>query len=188
MYTRTGLVLGAVAAILVSGCAPRNVDFAQIQRPDRAAELEALDVFVGSWVWEAEVVNAEGEGKDWKGTAEWRWTLDDRCLHGVLSAKSTQAAFDAAGDWTWHPQRKRYEWSMYNNWGYPQHGTAKYDAETKTWTMKYKSVGLDGTTSHGLYEMKVVGDDLLEWRNEEWADPMYWFKKIEMKGVYKRGR
>ncbi len=54
--------------------------------------------------------------------------------------------------------------------------------------MKYKSIGLDGTTSYGSYSMKVADNDTLEWRLQEWADMMHLFKKLEMTGTYKRVR
>jgi len=180
------LLVVPLVGVLVAGCAAPKVDFAKIERPQRTAELDAYDVFVGSWTWEAEMLNAEDAHKKWTGTASWRWTLDKRCLHGMMSSESGDIKFDAAGIWSWHPKGKKYIWWMFNNWGYPQQGTAKYDKAAKTWTMPYQSVGLDGTTSYGLYTMKVVDNDTLEWCLTECADMARWFKKIEMKGTYKR--
>jgi hypothetical protein len=174
------------AVVFAAGCSAPTIDFADIQRPDRPAELDHFNVFVGSWVWEAELMNAEGEARNWSGTAEWGWILDDRCLHGLLSAKSTEAQYDSAGVWTFHPKKKRYEWTMYNNWGYPQHGKAKYDTDTKTWMMTYSSTGLDGRKSYGRHKLQIVSDDEVKWCNEEWADPLHMFKKFDMQGVFKR--
>jgi hypothetical protein len=175
-----------ITAALLGGCAAPTVDFTTVEQPARAEELAAYDVFVGRWTWHAEVLNAEGEDKNWTGTAEWKWTLDDRTLHGLISARSTNASFDAAGVWSWHPKAKKYIWWMFNNWGYPQEGTATYDKESRTWIMKYTSVGLDGTASHGYYKMTVADSDTLEWSVVEWADPLHMFKKLEMKGTYTR--
>jgi hypothetical protein len=183
---RKVLALGAVVSMMLAGCAAPTIDFTTIQQPDRAAELDAYNVFLGEWDWTAEVVNAEGEDKHWTGTAEWRWTLDDRTLHGLISAKSTNAKFDAAGVWSWHPHSKKYIWWMFNNWGYPQQGTAHYHEDTQTWTMDYKSVGLDGTPSFGRYVMKVVDNNTLDWTMVEWADLFHMVTKLEMKGTYKR--
>jgi hypothetical protein len=162
------------------------VDFSKIERPERAGELDAYDVFVGKWTWEAELANAEGADKKWTGRAEWRWALDNRCLHGVMAAKSANAEFEAAGIWSWHPKSKKYIWWMFNNWGYPQEGTARYDKDKRTWAMSYKSVGLDGTASFGEYTMSVVDDNTLDWSVVEWADAMHMAKKMEMTGTYKR--
>jgi hypothetical protein len=52
--------------------------------------------------------------------------------------------------------------------------------------MTFKSVGLDGTTSFGRYQMTVVNNDTLDWHLDEWADGMHLVKKMEMKGSYKR--
>ena len=184
------ILLIPVLAVALTGCTARNVDFSQIKQPARAPELDAYNAFVGDWNWTAEVVNAEGASKHWKGTASWQWTLDNRCLHGTMSSKTADAQFDTAGIWSWHPTRKKYIWWMFNNWGFPQAGTAKYCDNCPgckgCWKMKYRSVGLDGTPSYGLYTMKVVDKDTLEWTMNEWVDAMHTIKKIEMVGTYKR--
>ncbi len=185
---KLAVVLVPVTAWLASGCAEPTVDFSKIERPARAAELEAYDVFVGEWMWRAEMTNAEEADKKWVGTAKWEWTLDKRCLCGTISAESTNAKFNAEGVWSWHPKSKKYIWWMFNNWGYPQQGTARYDADAKRWCMNYTSVGLDGTTSYGLYRMKVIDDNKLEWTMQEWVDMMHLFPKMEMEGTYKRLR
>jgi len=184
--TTIGTVLLGMAALLMQGCAAPNVNFAEIQRPARAPELDAYNDFVGSWNWEAEMVTAEGPGDKWTGSAEWKWTLDDMTLHGLLSARTEDAEFDAAGVWSWHPKKRKYIWWMFNNWGYPQEGTAKYDAANKHWTMDYKAVGLDGTNSYGRYEMTVLDQNTLDWRVTEWADVLHMIKKMEMTGAYTR--
>ena len=189
MNTMRKLVVLAVpaAALLAAGCGAPKVDFSTIERPPRAAELDAYNVFVGTWNWEAQMLNAEGPDKKWSGKAEWKWMLDKRCLHGTMSAKSDKAEFEAAGIWSWHPNTKKYIWTMFNNWGYPQHGTATYDADAKCWTMTYESVGLDGTMSYGQYQMTVVDKNTLEWYMDVWVDMTRVFKKnIEMTGKYKR--
>ena len=176
----------AGVVVLMAGCAAPTVDFSQIERPSRPAELDHYNVFEGNWIWEAEVVNAEGQDKNWSGEATWRWTMDNHWLHGQMSATSTNAEFKVGGIWGWHPKKKQYVWWMFNNWGYPQEGTATYCTESKTWTMKYVSVGLDGTTSYGCYHMKAVDDNTLEWDMVEWADVLHLVKKLEMTGTYKR--
>ena len=183
---RTAACLVPMVALFLQGCAVSKVDFSEIPRPPRAPELDAYNVFLCSWNWEANIVTPDGPGDKWTGTADWHWTLDTRTPSGNLSAKSEHAEFNAAGVWSWHPKSKKYSWWMFNNWGYPQQGTARYDATRKHWKMDYKSVGLDGTTSHGCYEMVVVDDNTLDWRAREWAGPLHLVKKMEMKGVYRR--
>ena len=75
---RIGLTAAVVAAWLVSGCAASKVDFANIKQPARPAELDAYDVFVGSWTWYADMLNAEGPDKKWTWTAEWMSRLPRR--------------------------------------------------------------------------------------------------------------
>ena len=184
--TLRGFVLPTVCFLAVLGCRARNVDFAEIQRPPRSAELDAYNVFVGTWDWQAEMLNAEGPDRNWTGTAEWKWALDNRCLEGKLRSTNQRATFEANGVWTWHPLRKRYQWWMFNDWGYPQQGNALYDAETRTWRMPYRSVGLDGTRSFGEYSITAVDNDTLEWCAEEWVGPLHTIKKFKMVGTYKR--
>lgn len=182
--TRRVIVGGAV--LCAAGCAAPDVDFSTITRPQRASELDAYNVFVGEWDWQAEVVNADGPGKNWKGTAKWEWTLDKRCLRGVMKSQSDAAGFQAEGVWSWHPKKRKYIWWMFNDWGYPQQGTAKYNEGCDCWTMDYQSVGLDGTTSYGCYCVCVKDNDTLKWKMAEWADPLRLFPKIEMTGTYTR--
>ena len=183
---RTASVSSLVMVLLVGACGAPKVDFSAIKRPTRAVELDAYNPFVGSWTWEAKLLNAEGTDTDWSGTAVWKWSLDKRCLVGDISSKSERAEFNATGIWSWHPTQKKYIWWMFNNWGFPQQGTAKYDEATKTWTMPYTSVGLDGTTSYGCFRMQAVDNDTLDWCMVEWADALHLVKKLEMKGAYKR--
>lgn len=175
-----------ISMMLGSGCSVKNVDFTNIKQPARAIELNAYDVFVGSWDWEAKMLNATDGNKVWTGTARWLWTLDNRVLEGRMESQSGDLAFQATGTWSWHPKDKEYIWWMINNWGYPHTGTARYEKVSQEWTMNYKSVGLDGTTSYGRYIMNVVDTDTLAWKMEEWVDPFHLMKKTEMVGTYKR--
>ncbi len=182
-----GIQVGAWAAVaMIAGCAAPKVDFSNIKPPPRAAELDAYEVFVGNWNWEAEMLNAADADKKWTGKAEWKWTLDKRGLRGTFQSQNARTKFEAEGIWSWHPTEKRYIWGMFNNWGYPQRGTATYDTVKKCWSMDYKSVGLDGTTSYGKYCMCVVDANTLDWCMNEWADGLHTVKKVEMKGKYTR--
>ncbi len=179
-----------VLGLCLPGCAAPKVDFSIIKRPPRAPQLDAYEVFVGKWDWTAEMLNTNDANKDWSGTAEWMWTLDKRALHGRMSARSKDAEFETAGIWSWHPKKKQYIWWLFNNWGYPQQGTAKHCPACPKcpgcWCMNYKSVGLDGTPSYGRYCLQFTDNDTIDWKMVEWADMLHIVKKIEMKGTYKR--
>jgi len=183
---RFAAVFSIGCLIAFTGCTARNVDFSKIQRPQRSAELDAYDVFVGDWNWTAKVLNAKEGDSNWTGAAHWDWTLDKRALEGTLSAKSASAQFEARGLWSWHPKRHRYIWTMFNDWGYPQHGYARYEEAKRRWVMNYKSVGLDGTRSTGRYIMTAVDNNTLEWSLDEWAGPLHLIKKLRMEGTYTR--
>ncbi len=183
--TRRGAAWLVLSLAGVIGCGERTVDLSKIHRPPRSNEMSAFDVFVGSWIWQAEMTNADAAHKSWTGTANWQWTLDQQCLHGQLSARSGDVAFDTAGVWTWDAKAGKYIWWMFNNWGYPQQGTAKYDAVNRSWTLNYSGTGLDGTASTGQYRIKVVDNNTLDWEMTEWTT-LRLAKKMEMKGTYTR--
>jgi len=172
--------------LTMMGCTPRQVTLNMLCRPVRAPQLDALNVFVGNWTWQAEILHAEPAVKNWSGTASWGWALDNRCLKGEISSQSGNTRFNSSGIWSWDQRARRFAWSMYNDWGHPQQGTATYDEDTKKWVMSYRSIGLDGTKSQGRYIMRVVNNDTLEWEMVEWADRLHFFKKMEMKGTYNR--
>lgn len=173
-------------ALSLSGCTPRQVNLDMLRRPPRAAQLDALSVFVGSWTWQAEIVHAAPVVKNWSGTASWAWALDNRCLKGEIASQCGDTKFSSSGIWSWDQRARRFAWSMYNDWGHPQQGTATYDEGSRQWVMSYRSVGLDGTPSHGRYVMTVINDDTLGWEMVEWADRLHFIKKMEMKGTYNR--
>jgi len=181
-----GVLLGG--CIVSSGCTVHRIDFSSIRQPDLSGQMKAFDVFVGSWTWEADLKNAAKADRHWQGTAHWDWDLDGRVLRGTIESKSANAEFKSSGVWSWHPTRKRYVWWMFNNWGFPQSGTARVSEDGHTWTMNYRSVGLDGTASFGRYRMDVVDHDTLNWSVVEWADVLHLIKKMEMCGTYKRVR
>ena len=180
------LLAGPILVLVTSGCASSKMQVAGLARPPRSEKLDAYQVFVGSWDWQADTVGPEGAQDHWTGTAKWEWTLDNRCLIGTMTAKSSDASFESTGIWSWHPTRKRYIWWMFNNWGYPQEGSARYEESTRRWIMSYTSVGLDGTTSYGRHVITVEDENTLKWHMKEWADILHLIPKVEMTGTYKR--
>ena len=183
---RTIVTLCIVSALALTGCMSPKAGFAEIQKPATPTQMSDFKDFIGSWTWEAQLSTGEGEPEEWTGSATWDWVLGGTYLHGELTSTGPHQSFASSGYWGWHPTRRTYVWWMLNDWGYPQEGTAAYNAAEKQWTMNYHGVGLDGTTSHGRYTMKVVDQDTLEWTMTEWADLCRLFKKIEMTGTYKR--
>ncbi len=184
--TRLGAGVVALAAAMSAGCMVKNIDLSRIAQPERAAALDAYDVFVGEWSWEAAVQNTDGPGKYWQGQAKWQWTLGKRCLTGTLSAKSDVATYNATGLWSWNPKTRAYEWSVFNDWGYTQHGSAKYDDAKRCWRMPFRGTGLDGTTSYGEHRMTVIDNDHLEWAFEEWTGPLHLIQKTKITATYTR--
>ena len=134
----------AVVLLSVAGCMKPQEKLATLQRPERSAEMDALETFVGAWDVEAEMLGVEGADRMWKGMAEWRYTLDGRALAGNMSLRNPKAPFQTQGLWSYNPAKKTYVWSIFNDWGYPQQGKAKYKVDKQTWVMDYVGSGLDG--------------------------------------------
>ena len=173
--------------LFLAGCGPANVNFSQMEKPAPSPELRNFEPFVGDWTWEAQRIPAEGDPMKWSGTAHWEWALGGTYLKGEMTSSGEGQSFSSEGYWGWHPKRKTYVWWLLNDWGYPQEGTATFDADEKLWTMDFQGVGLDGTTCYGTYTVHVLDENTLEWTLDEWADPTrFAIKKLQMTGAYRR--
>ena len=185
--TITGVALLVSLTVSQFGCHANSARIA-LQRPAQPAEMNAFAPFVGSWTWTAKETTSGDAARTWSGTTKWEWALDNRCLHGQLTARAGDLSYDSTGMWTWNVSKRQYQFWMFNNWGYPREGVAHYNAADKSWTMPYRCTGLDGTNSHGRYTIKFIDDNTFDWTMTEWADALHMVKKIELAGQYKRSK
>ena len=123
--TRWQMIAAGLAGLAFApwcGCATMEpggeaTDLGSLVRPERAAEMDAFDVFVGAWDFKAEMMEVEGPNRMWTGLAEWKYSLDGRCLIGAMSLSNPQTQYQSEGHWTWNPGKQRYEFAIYNDWG-----------------------------------------------------------------------
>lgn len=156
-----------ILSLTLAGCSVTPMNVAALEQPGRAGQLNKYDMLVGSWTWEGEVIDAADTNRHWKGTADWHWTLEEQCLHSSLTATSDTISMKSYGAWTWHPAKEKYVWYTLNNWGYPEHGAASYDAATKTWTLTYNGIALDGRAVHGSHTYTLTDRETMTWTWKE---------------------
>lgn len=181
------VVLAAPLLGIAFGCATNPPHGSYSVRPPRSEEVESLGYFVGSWDWFVEG-QLDGAAAQWSGSAEWDWTLDRRCLQGRIAGRSGNLSVEMAGVWTWHPTERRYMWWLFNDWGFPQEGTAALDAASRRWTFDYVGVGTDGQSTFGRYTVVAEDANTFSWRMDEWADALRLSRRAELAGTFHRQR
>lgn len=190
--TRTrlaGASMIALLAVILIGCQQPQTDLAELMKaPERPAELDHLNMFVGRWEGTGEIaVPGSDESMTSKGvsTAAWdadNWLLVERSACSV----GDDAMVTGLTIWTWDTKARKYRLHAFDNYGYTATGTATYDDETKTWHIKGKShSAVTGETSLGEGKIKIVGDDTMEWDWAEW-DTWKLRKLIEVMGTSRR--
>ena len=181
------LIVIACAGIVLTGCTPTfTIEEIKEMRPARPAELDKLNMFAGEWVSTGEAtMTGLDEVLKSTGTTESTWGCDGWCLVERSTMNMGElGGMTGLGVWTWDAKAKKYRSSWADDWGTTGRATAKYDDETRTWTMKAKGTGPMGK-SVGKGTATFVGDDTVEWTWTEW-DSLHLMKVFEGKGTSKR--
>lgn len=184
--TRTGFFLVLAACLLAGGCAPKMTQEQMAQmRPERPAELDALNAWVGKWEYSgtAEMDMLEDGPLTMTGTMDTRWAGDNWYIVSNATMKMGDwEPMKGMETWTYDVHSKVYRSSWVDSMGAVGYGEGKFDAETNTWTFK--------ATSHmpfGKSTMKgkatFVDADTIEM---EWAEYMGLMKTMDMKGTSRR--
>ena len=192
--TRAGFLSTAVIAltsIAFVGCAEPKVDFEPMEPPPRPAELDRLDVFVGTWEGTAEITvpgSDEVMKTTGRNTTEWRY--DKRFLVEDFEADMGDiGAMTGLSLSTWDPQAKKYRTWMFSNWGEASTGTLTYCEKSKTWYWKSQGTNpMTGKMSYGKGQATLVDDNTYEWSWKEWDNALYWGEPMSMKGTSHRTR
>lgn len=192
MYHKRGyvcLAMGAVAGLLV-GCGPKMTmeqmkDMMKKTHP-RPAELDHLDVLVGSWESEGDMMFCGIDGKmTMKGSSTASWDVDRRCVVERMQGEMEGCKYEAIGIWSWDAHDKEFHTYWADNMGESGLGTGKYDPATKTWTMKGK--GRDphsGEMKQFSGTLTMPDNNTINWTHVE--KNMWGMKTMEMKGTSKR--
>ena len=178
----------SLACAVLVGCMPEmTIEQMKEMRPERPVELDRLNMFAGTWegVGEAEMGGLEEVTKSTSKTTR-EWACDGWCLveRGTMEF-GDMGKMHFMGIWTWDAKSRKYRTSWADDFGSIAYGVAKYDGETRTWTIKAKSKGGMGKTV-GKGTFKFVDDDTMEWSWTERAGLFGMFKIVEATGTDKR--
>ena len=176
---RASLVV--IAGVLATGCMEKmTLEEMKAEMPERPAELDKLNAFVGDWEYEGTATMAMlDQPLESSGSSETKW--DDEKRYVV-----SKHVFDMEGlgqmkgmeTWTYDSHSKKYRSTWVDTMGSTGTGESTLDEKTNTWHMKATSFGPHGkTTMKGT--VRFIDDDHMEWT---WSEYMGWMKTMEMKG------
>jgi len=174
---------GFVCGLLV-GCAPKMTrEEFNAMKPERPAELETLNKFVGKWELTADATLAGLDEKlPCSGSSESRWEGGGWYLVSHGTYKMDEMVMSGMETWAYDAAAKKYRSAWVDNMGGMSHGEATYDAETDTFHMKGTGHGAFGDTSVKGW-VKFTDANHNEW----WfAEYMGLTKTMEMTGTGKR--
>lgn len=185
-YTLAALSFLTLAFV---GCAQNNADMAAMKPPQRPAELDQLAPLVGTWEghWECTACDGKGESMKGSGTNTVSWDADGWVLVEHMTGEMGEMGkMSGIGVWTWDAKAHCFRNWWADNWGSTGHGTTRYDAATHTWKTKAYGINpMTGAKTRAESEMKLVGDNKLEFTYTEW-DGLGLTKFMEMKGTSTR--
>ncbi|MBK9128904.1 MAG: DUF1579 family protein [Phycisphaerales bacterium] len=185
MKSSFGLALLVLTALTLAGCNHSEMSMADMKAPERPAELDQLEPLLGHWegTWECSMPGMDqpikGVGTNVVSWEADRWVLVER-MSGDMGE---MGKFSGIGVWTWNPKRGCFDNWWYDSWGSTGHGTATYDAATRTWKTKGQSTDpMTGEMKQGEGTMKILPGGKMEWTYAE-RDVLGRAKGMEMKGT-----
>lgn len=187
---RRSLSLAALALVAAVGCQPKmTMEDMKAHRPQRPAELDALNAFVGTWQGTGTCTMLMVDGKpeiatSGTSTTQWEadgWYLVERSTYEMGELGTMQGI----GIWTYDAKDKEYEMDWYDTMGGTGEGEAKRNPDTGVWTMKSQSDSAHGK-SYGEGTVKFIDDNTMEWTWKEWGDALHMMPIMEMKGTSTR--
>lgn len=181
----SAIVLAAVAAVALTGCAPKmTVAEMKDQMPKRPAELDRLNMFVGHWEGTGECrMEMLDEPLKTQGVSEIQWAGDNWYL--VEQGRFTMGDFEpmkGLGTWSYDTHAKKYRSTWVDSMGSTGLGEATYDEKTGTWKWSGDTYGPWGK-SRISGTLKFPDENTMEWTM---AEHMGLAKTMEMKGTSKR--
>lgn len=183
-----GAGLAAVLAAMLMGCQQPQAEMAEMMKtPPRPVELDHLEMLVGTWEGTAEMkVMGSDEVMTGEGVETISWDADKWVLVSHFEYKMGDDEMKGLAIWTWDAKAKKYRTWSFDNGGYQESATAKYDQETRTWHFKGKSGNtVTGKKSVGKGSSQMVDDDTQEWNYTVW-DGWKLRKLMEFKGTSHR--
>jgi len=188
MRTRIAATLVVAASGLCgAGCLPKmTVEELGSFQPVRPAELDKLDMLLGSWETAGEVEMAIlDEIVYTSGTNEAKWSLDRRMIvdHAELDM-GPLGKLTGFTVWMWDEAIGKYRMWWFDSMGEFAEGTVTYDESTRTWHIK-TSGSKYGYSTSGTGTIRQIDEDTLEWTWRE-GDAWGFVKLADMRGVSTR--
>lgn len=176
----------AVLAMLTVGCAPKMTQAEmKAMMPERPAELNALNAFVGTWEYSgtADMDMLSDGPMTMSGEMNTRWGGDGWYLVSEATMRMGDLEpMKGLETWTYDSHSKVYRSSWVDTMGAVGYGEATHDPDDNTWD--YKATG---HTPFGKSSMKghmrFIDADTIE---IQWAEYMGLMKTMEMKGTSRR--
>ncbi len=179
-FLLVGSIAVAVGDDLTGGPAEKD----EMKPPPRPAELDMLDMFVGSWTGEGEM-KMPGETEVMKSTSstEMKWALDKRYLVENMTMKMGEGMeMSFIGIWTWDAKIGKYRNWWFDSFGTWGTGTSTYDKATKTWSMEAKGTDpMSGKPTWGAGSFKFTDSSTTEGTWKEWHNAKKTGDAMEMK-------
>ena len=188
MMRGTFAIVGMLALLAagLTGCQQPNMD-EMMKPPARPAELDQLNVFVGTWEGTYEMtMPGVDKPKTGKGLDTFAWDADKWVLAERMDGTMDGHKMFGTGLWSWDAQHKRFAYYSADSYGMTMTGTGSYDAEKQIWHMKGCTRDtLHGHQSVGEGTVKFVDNNTMEMTWSEW-DSLHLCKFMEMKGTCHR--
>lgn len=191
-------ILGVLCVVVVvGGCAQPKWSEDFPQQPTPGPEILKLSRLVGTWSGTAEMVTPspeemkagmpEGSEEEmpssFAGGGTFEWDLGGMFLTGTSwHEMGPNERVNYIEFWTWDAKAKKYRTWYFSDWGEFGVGTAEFEPDGDTLTMKSTSTGPEGKTRRGKGTMRFEGDGAYKWCwSEKGPDG-----KMEFKGTSTR--
>ncbi len=188
--TMYGAVLMACVMMGLSGCMPKmTMEDMKQMRPERPAELDKLNAFVGTWQGSgtAKMIGID-EPMELKGTSETTWEVNNWYLveHAEYEM-GEMGTMKGVGVWSWDSRAKKYRTWWFDDFGGTGTGTITYREACNCWCMSVRGNSPMGST-RGKGCITFKDDETMEWTWQEWPawDLFGLFKFMDMSGTSKR--
>lgn len=179
------LLAGACVALV--GCAKPEFTvetFKQMIEP-RPAELDHLNVFLGTWEMTGEMKAGDSKPMHGTWTVTGSWELDQRAMlvkyDGKIEGELVEKGVEV---WTWNSGTKRYDIWGYSNFGFGGEGHGRYNAEKKEFRVAMEH-DMGGHKSRARGTMTIVDDKTVTWTHTGY-DALGLFKQFEGCGTMKK--
>ena len=183
----TSAILLMGACTLLTGCMPTmTIDQMKASMPERPAELDRLETFLGEWTHEGEAKFAMLEEPiKTSGTSEAKWGGNRWYTVGHMTFNMEHfGESEGVECWTYDMHSKKYRSTWVDSMGMSGTGVGTFDEKTDTWHMTATSHGPWGkSTMKGQF--RFTDPNTMEWT---WSERQGLMKVMEMKGTSKRVR